>query len=145
MFFQCFEQLGGKPEIAFHEVRRILRAVHSCKIENKVGFSAIFVKLFRGRVDIVFKYFVNAESGTGPVLVIAQVFESAAKVFAHKSSGSGHKDIHFACSSFLSSSRIYSSAAIFSFVCSTVRRVVLLELNSVSVLRSASPSLKYLS
>ena len=46
---------------------------------------------------------------------------------------------------FASSSRIYWSVRSFSLTCSTSKSLVLLELNSVSVLRSVSPLLKYLS
>ena len=44
-----------------------------------------------------------------------------------------------------SSSRMYWSVRSFCFTCSIFKSLVLLELNSVSVLRSVSPLLKYLS
>ena len=46
---------------------------------------------------------------------------------------------------FASSSRMYWSVRSFSLTCSTFSSLVLLLLNSVSVLRSVSPLLKYLS
>ena len=54
MFFQCVEQRRREAEIALHKHHRVLRTVHTRKIENEVRILAVQVQFFRRTVQIVF-------------------------------------------------------------------------------------------
>lgn len=54
MFFQCVEQRRREAEIALHKLHRVLRTVHTRKIENEVRILAVQVQFFRRTVQIVF-------------------------------------------------------------------------------------------
>ena len=50
VLFQAVQQVGGKAEIALHEILRILRAVHPRQIEHEICLPAVFVQSVRSRV-----------------------------------------------------------------------------------------------
>ena len=94
VLFQAVQQVGGKAEVALHEVLRILRAVHTGQIEDEVGFGAIPVQLFRGGLHIVLVDFVNMDIGPGAVFAVPNVFQVGAQGGSHHAPCAGDQDIH---------------------------------------------------
>lgn len=61
MLLEGIKQYGGKAEVAFHELFRVLRTIDTCEVEDKVAILAPGVELFRGGVYVVFINFVDDE------------------------------------------------------------------------------------
>ena len=72
-------------------------------------------------------------------MIMADARKSMAEIFAYKSFCAGYKNVFHYFVPFASSSWMYFKEAIFALVSSTVSKAVLLESNSVSLLRSTLP------
>ena len=147
VFFQGIKQSTCKPEVSFHELLRVFRTVDSGKVENEVTFPAPLLQLFRCGVQVVFIDFFYVKVAVAAGLAVFYVAELGAQVPSYKTLCSCNQYLHYFAmfSTPLSSFWIYSRAAILALVSSRSSLRVLSELNSVSVDRWESPSVKYLS
>ena len=94
VLFQAVQQVGGKAEVAAHEVLRVFRTVHARQIEHEVGFPAVCVQFLRRGVQIVFVDLVDMNVRAGLVLAVPDVFQIAAQSGAHHAAGACHKNVH---------------------------------------------------
>lgn len=94
MRFQAVQQIGGKAEIPLHEILRVFRAVHTGKVEDKIGFAAVFVQFLGSGVQIVLEDLINMDTGAAAIFAVPDVFQIVYKGGAHHALCPGHKDIH---------------------------------------------------
>lgn len=90
MAFEGGEQVGGKAEIAAHEVGRILRTVDAGKVEDEIGPAAIVVE-FGGRIaQVVLKDFEVGRQVVAAGLRVAHVAQLRHEVPPDEAFGAGH-------------------------------------------------------
>lgn len=126
------QELGGEAEVAPHEVRGVLGAVHAGEVEDEVRLRAVERELLAGAVDVVL---VDREReqrlvALASVLAVADALQGLAEVPAHEPPGAGDEDLHYWTASPSRPSRAswtYSAVLIFSTVPATSRRRVLCE------------------
>ena len=94
MLLQAVQEVGGKAEVALHEVFRVFRTVHPCQIEHEIGLPAVFIQLLRGGVQVILIDLVNMDVRAGPVFAVPEVFQVIAQGGAHHALGACDKDVH---------------------------------------------------
>ena len=89
VIFERVEQCRGEAEVAFAEVFGILGAVDTGEVEHEVGFAAVMVKLFGGRIEVIFEDLVDCD-GIVAGLAVADIVELGAEVTAHEAFCAGY-------------------------------------------------------
>lgn len=89
MLFERVEQGGGEAEVATAEVLGILGAVDTGEVEHEVGLAAVAVKLFGGRIEVIFEDLVD-DDGIVAGLAVADIVELGAEVTAHEAFCAGY-------------------------------------------------------
>ncbi len=99
------EKRAGESEIAFHELRSILRPVHPREIEHEVRLRAPTVQFLGRGIKVVF---IHLRDGNAIVagLSVFDVFELSAKVSAYEAFGAGDKYLHIIFTALRVSSKI---------------------------------------
>ena len=91
--FKGIKKGGGEPEVAAHELLRVLGAVDTGQVEHEVGLGAPRVQLHGRGVDVVFVDLIH-----GYVIVagpaVADVAQLGAQVPPHEPPGPGNKYSH---------------------------------------------------
>lgn len=125
-------EVAREPEVARHELRRVLGAVHAREVEHEVGTGAHRVQLLRRGLDVAL-HDLEGQEGLEPlaaVLAVANRLQRLAKVAADEPFGTGYQDAHHctaSCSRPSRASCTYSAVLIFSTVPATSSRSVLWE------------------
>ena len=90
IFLQGIKQYTCKAEVSFHELVIVLGAVYTRKVKYKVRLFTPIVKLFRSRVKIVFKYFINFQITVTTSLSVLDVTQLGTKVLPYKTFGTSY-------------------------------------------------------
>ena len=94
MLLERIKKSAGKAKVALHKLFLVLRAVHTCQIEHKVGILAVFIQLLGRTVQVVLVHVLNGQARVGLVLASLYVFESPAKVLSNEPLGSCNENLH---------------------------------------------------
>ena len=84
VLLERIEQGAGKAKVALHKLLLVLRAVHACQVEHKVGLAAPLIQLLGSGIQVVLKDSFHGHIAIATGLAVLDVIELSAKVLTHE-------------------------------------------------------------